>query len=878
MKIKTSKKEVFFKNKKKINFILFYKFYFYLTLIIFSIFLILLLNTGIWVNFKKEFLTKAHLNGVVNYKYLHEVVYYKFINLFEKRDKIYLEINQKNLLRLETNRKDILEYIKTEVKHFKHKHEFKKVNAKVRYNGKLYKTDVRLKGERRIHFENAETSSYRFNVKNGEVVNESRKFSLQKPRIRNYLHEWIFHELLAEGGLIKIKYDFFDFYINGKYQGFYAFEESFGKALIERNLKRNGPIFSVYDGFDQSKDGKFKFEVYNKKYWLKEENLSLVQSATSKLLLFLDGKKKLSEVFDLDKWAWFFAVTDLGYFSHGNFIKSVKLFYNPVSGKFEPIGFDGHRFLPSVNKFVAEERKDSAQTNFSKALNYKSKYNKLASIEGIFFVNEDKKINYDFYEIYIRNIKKITSKNFLDNFFKKRIKKIKSITSGIYSDDYIFDYNSMRKSGIGIYYFSKKEYYRRAEQLRDLLSPMKTKIFIDNQKNFFKISSNNINNFNFKKFKILCSNNRFYKFNDLKINKDIIFVNKEKVDFSTCQKIIFEDFFTKEVLEKEINFYNSEIIIKNSNYDYLNYFIENKKELILKLDEVTISKNIYIPKNFIVKIKGGQKINIINNSYIISESPWEVGNSMKKTFIGGKKNNFGGGLFISGKNTKSFFDNCVFYNLNGTKDKKNKTNILNDRTIYGAINFFETDITINNSEFFSIKAEDALNIISSNFQIKNTSFKDLLFDGIDVDFGEGSIVKSNFSSIGNDAIDFSGSSASIKNISFSDIGDKIISTGEKSIINVIDIKGRNAKVGLASKDGSRIYADKVSFVNVKYPFAAYQKKKEYKYGQIFLNKYFSLNHDYEFVHDKKSLIYDNLNNIKLLNSNSNFKKILKLII
>ena len=36
------------------------------------------------------------------------------------------------------------------------------------------------------------------------------------------------------------------------------------------------------------------------------------------------------------------------------------------------------------------------------------------------------------------------------------IKKVKSITSGIYSDDYIFDYHSMRKSGIGIYYFSKK--------------------------------------------------------------------------------------------------------------------------------------------------------------------------------------------------------------------------------------------------------------------------------------------------------------------------------------------------------------------------------------------------------------------------------------
>ena len=65
-------------------------------------------------------------------------------------------------------------------------------------------------------------------------------------------------------------------------------------------------------------------------------------------------------------------MTDLGYFSHGNFIKSVKLFYNPVSGKFEPIGFDGHRSLPSVNKFVADQRKDASLTNLSKALNFDS--------------------------------------------------------------------------------------------------------------------------------------------------------------------------------------------------------------------------------------------------------------------------------------------------------------------------------------------------------------------------------------------------------------------------------------------------------------------------------------------------------------------------
>ena len=43
------------------------------------------------------------------------------------------------------------------------------------------------------------------------------KFSIQKPRIRNYLNEWIFHELLGEGGLVKLNYDFYNFYLNGEF-------------------------------------------------------------------------------------------------------------------------------------------------------------------------------------------------------------------------------------------------------------------------------------------------------------------------------------------------------------------------------------------------------------------------------------------------------------------------------------------------------------------------------------------------------------------------------------------------------------------------------------------------------------------------------------
>ena len=41
------------------------------------------------------------------------------------------------------------------------------------------------------------------------------------------------------------KYDFINLYLNGEDLGLYVIEEFFSKILLERNKRRNGPIFSV---------------------------------------------------------------------------------------------------------------------------------------------------------------------------------------------------------------------------------------------------------------------------------------------------------------------------------------------------------------------------------------------------------------------------------------------------------------------------------------------------------------------------------------------------------------------------------------------------------------------------------------------------------
>ena len=243
-----------FERKPKFNFLtyflnknFFYKFYFFFTIICFIFFCFLFFQTGFWDKNKKEFFKRINLNGIVNYIYLPEIIYYKFNSIFEKQKEIYIDISQKNVIKIENNRKKI-------IKHFKHIVPFKKATAFVLSNNKKLKSDIRLKGDRGIHFEDRKNSSYRIDIKKGEVFDEMKKFSIQKPRIRNYLHEWVFHELLGVGGLVKVKYDFYDFYLNGQYLGYYSLEESFGKVMLERNKRRNGPIFSAFEYLNNFSD------------------------------------------------------------------------------------------------------------------------------------------------------------------------------------------------------------------------------------------------------------------------------------------------------------------------------------------------------------------------------------------------------------------------------------------------------------------------------------------------------------------------------------------------------------------------------------------------------------------------------------------------
>jgi hypothetical protein len=146
----------------------------------------------------------------------------------------------------------------------------------------------------------------------------------------------------------------------------------------------------------------------------------------------------------------------------------------------------------------------------------------------------------------------------------------------------------------------------------------------------------------------------------------------------------------------------------------------------------------------------------------------------------------------------------------------------------GGITFYESDVTLNQSHIINTQAEDAINVIRSEYLFNESEFGFTGSDAFDGDFTSGEITGCHFHNIGGDAIDVSGSEVSITDTTFVDIGDKAISAGEESVVSASDLYIDSAGIGVASKDLSNVTLDQVQIINAQHAgLAAYIKKPVY---------------------------------------------------
>ena len=230
---------------------------------------------------------------------------------------------------------------------------------------------------------------------------------------------------------------------------------------------------------------------------------------------------------------------------------------------------------------------------------------------------------------------------------------------------------------------------------------------------------------------------------------------------------------------------------KTDKYEFLKKI--NDENYIIKKGKWVLNRPLVINGN--LEIREDTQIEFSKNSYLIVKGRINFLGTKSNPIVLKAKSKTWKGLYVFNANQKSFIKNCIFLDLTELSD-----GILN---LTGNINFYRSDFEIENLFIKNVFAEDAINIIESNYLINNLKIVNSHSDGIDSDFSNGTINNSIFKNIGGDAIDLSGSETYLENIEILNVSDKGISIGENSDLIADNITIKNSKIGIATKDGSK---------------------------------------------------------------------------
>ena len=726
-----------------------------------------------------------------------------------------------------------------------------KVNASLEYKGKFYPVKVRLKGDWTDHLL-GDKWSFRVETREGKSLLGMNELSLQHPRTRNYLNELIFHKLLKYENLPYLRYEFLPISINGKDLGVYALEEHFSKELLENSGFREGPIIKISDQDYREEQKREKLLDYQSVIRTVNENnsevlpfnidktanngsrISQLNLATNLLNQLLRKEVKTSEVFDLKLTAKYFALCDLLGAVNANTWFDMRYYFNPISSRLIPIGYDAQFPIRNRNRQLSYD----------------------LNVIGLF--NEP-----IFLKEYLKELERVSKTKYLDKFLNEIYADIKRELSVI---NKTFPHVN----------FIKEELYKNQIYIKNRLDPLEPlSLLLDKPINDNKIK---IKLFNKSFFPIqvinLEYNNKIYypiSKNVLKPREKFQRINYSKMEFieresNSLEKNIIEEnqFIISYKLEgldkiysKKIKFLpytestksSNQLITRRTNIDSFTLLdINNDKKLITIKDNFIVDNPLIFPQDYKILIKAGTIISLKDNGILLIRGPLIIeGTKDKPVNISSEKEAMG--ILVLDSKFPSSLKNVIFNNLNSPN--------LSSINITGGVTFYNSPVEISYSKFLNSKSEDALNIIRSKFTIKYSYFENAFSDAIDIDFSEGLIENSQFYTIGNDAIDISGSLVTLNKININSALDKAISVGENSQVIANDLNIDNAFIGIASKDLSSININKSKIKDTEICLAAYQKKAEYGPASIKLLENKDICIPFNYILEQDSSIYSN---------------------
>ncbi len=771
-------------------------------------------------------------------------IFYAFQNrLFNTNsfESIKIDIRFSELEKLRNDRRKALELRKLDNP--------QKVRVRITHQGVEYPATARLKGDLVEHWGNMKQWSLRIKLRKKKTIFSMNEFSISVFTERDFPYNFVISEIFRKYDVLTPRYKTVKVDFNGDDWGLMLLEEQFHDSFYAFNKIKEAPIFKMTNEEDflintiaakntenlediSKWQGKLETKLFNENEILKKTNIPDKQTNNNLFSIFktiqevtvLKDKRytsNLNEHIDIKSFARASVITAIFGDWHSVLPHNSRYYLNPYDLKVRPILTDSMHSEINKNFFLKHN------------LFYKNIF-KLEEFQNEFFrvLNE---IHSNIDEI--ENNFVIACKGFGKNcsnlveldILKKNILFLKSVKKEIFNPK-----DSTNKKRLKTETFNtkndqnlnkKKIHFRVFDNGEILVDNLTSeKIFIKNIK--LNIQKNCDTN---------CNEEKSVPLNLILKPSSHLQVKSEKIIIDTRNKlenfveIIYfdENNYSYSLIERvEKTFFNKKNFFKNSAVGLNQNLILIDKNYVLRSGIYEIKKPIIIPSGFNLYIEAGCVLKMHRDTYIM------VKNGLVK--FSGKvgqpiiietsdKRNKWKGIYVNSKIVDkdiSFFEHVNVSDYSYFDDDKIQ--------LTGGVNLINGQFNLKNSQFKNSLAEDAINFVNSKFKIENLNILNANSDAIDIDFGEGQIINSRFQKISGDAIDLSGSNIFIKDIVVSKVADKAISVGEESTLNINNLNISDSRIGIASKDSSKVEGKKIKISNCGlYDFAVYQKKSYY---------------------------------------------------
>jgi hypothetical protein len=707
------------------------------------------------------------------------------------------------------------------------------VPAEIRFQGETYKIKMRLKGDWTDHLE-GDKWSFRIHVKGGNHLLGMSRFSVQHPRTRNFESEILFFEALKKEGILVPRYFFVEVSVNGKNIGLMALEEHFSKELLEAQRRREGVIVrfdedmfwasTIFDNYKIAKVTPFRSGKVKRSSKLSAD----LAIAKSLLKGFVRGHRKPSEVFDPDLMGKFIAVADVWGSNHVLRWHNMRFYFNPITALLEPIGFDAHLHEEEIDvPHALEEPIVSAILEGDPVIKliYQRTIERLA--------NEMEEENTEkWFRTLAQKQLRILHKEFpsLNGFrFERIARRAREVLS--LSQPPTGNYPEL----LQVKYIQGKE-GRYLELLNPLPQALEVKdIFcVDKNKEKIKLKLTSSINFplglsptllmDFPKIKKIP-----FELTDTNFKCEIAL--EVKVLGAEKLRLVWAELGTPDFKTPILPTYNLQETL--AFHTFLKYSEDDKKLQVLPGDW-RVSEWIVVPELLRLEIPKGTTLRFDKTVGLLAKGPVLITGTEKEPVVltgsipFSKEDTWPGIALLKASKPSDW----AFVRIENTSGVKK-----GEWELTGGVNFYEAEIKMNHVAFLGNRAEDALNIVRSKFELKSVRIKNTTSDAFDSDFSQGTIENSVFENIGSkgggDGIDVSGSEVRVKETYFINISDKALSVGENSHMKASGVNIENVSIGAASKDGSRLLLSNSKMTGIKKAgLMAYIKKTEYGPAEI----------------------------------------------